>query len=153
MNGPRWFLALAGLSLSLGCAAQAQQPLMLVTEEEARASQAAPMPFTPRTVPAPDAPQIQLLMPALSAVVPSPTRIQLRFLAAEPAVIVPDSFKVRYGSLRIDITARLRKAATVTVAGIDVAEARLPKGSHRLFVEIQDSAGRKGEQVMQFAVE
>ena len=38
-------------------------------------------------------------------------------------------------------------------AGIDVAEAALPKGSHRLFIEIQDSMGRVGERVVAFVVE
>jgi hypothetical protein len=34
-----------------------------------------------------------------------------------------------------------------------VAEAALPKGSHCLFIEIQDSMGRVGEWVVAFVVE
>jgi hypothetical protein len=143
--------ALAALLMSgLGTAAQAFQ---LVTEQEAAASRAAPEPLVPRTVPAPDAPRINLVAPSLTAAVPSPTRIQVQFQAAAPAAIKPESFRVRYGALRLDITSRITGAAKVTATGIDVAEAALPKGSHRLFIEIQDSAGRTAERQVQFVVE
>ena len=125
----------------------------LITEQEAAASRAAPEPMVPRNVPAPDAPRINLLAPNLTGAVPSPTRIQVQFQAAAPAAIKPDSFRVRYGALRLDITSRITGAAKVTAAGIDVAEAALPKGSHRLLIEIQDSAGRTAERQVQFVVE
>lgn len=44
-------------------------------------------------------------------------------------------------------------AAKVTAEGIDVSEATLPKGSHKLYIEDQDSVGRLGERLVQFAVE
>jgi hypothetical protein len=47
---------------------------------------------------------------------------------------------------------RITAASQVTALGIDVAEATLPKGPHRLFVEVQDSMGRTGERVLPFAV-
>jgi hypothetical protein len=127
----------------------------LVTPEEAQASQAAPQPLTPRTAPAatPGAPRVNLLAPNLSNTVPSPTRIQVRFDATAPARIQPETFKVRYGAFRLDITNRITAASKVTAEGIDVAEAALPKGSHRLFIEIQDSMGRVGERVVAFVVE
>lgn len=126
----------------------------LVTPEEARASQAAPAQLMPRTAPAaPGAPRVNLLAPNLSNTVPSPTPIRVRFEAAAPATIKPETFKVRYGSFRLDITGRITEASKVTAEGIDVAEAALPKGSHRLFIEIQDSMGRVGERVVAFVVE
>lgn len=137
----------------LSMAAQAHAQLQLISEAEAQASRAAPEPMTMKAVPVPGAPQINLLTPSLSGAVPSPTRIQLRFVPTAPAVIVPDSFKVRYGSFRLDITARLKGSAQVTAEGIDVSEATLPKGSHKLYIEIQDSVGRLGERLVQFAVE
>jgi hypothetical protein len=126
----------------------------LVTPEEARASQEAPAQLMPRTAPAaPGAPRVNLLAPNLSNTVPSPTPIRVRFEAAAPATIKPETFKVRYGSFRLDITGRITAASRVTAEGIDVAEAALPKGSHRLFIEIQDSMGRVGERVVAFVVE
>ena len=54
------------------------------------------------------------------------------------ASIKPDTFKVRYGAFKLDITGRITAAPKVTAEGIDVAEAALPKGSHRLSIEIQE---------------
>lgn len=88
-----------------------------------------------------------------SGTVPSPTRIQLRFVPTAPAVTVPETFKVKDGALRFNITGRLKGAAKVTAEGTDVAEASLPKGSHKPDIEIQDSAGRVGERMLQFSVE
>jgi hypothetical protein len=84
--------------------------------------------------------------------VPTPTPIRIRFEPSSPATIRPESFRVRYGTLRLDITSRITAASKVTALGIDVAEATLPKGPHRLFVEVQDSMGRTGERVLQFEV-
>jgi hypothetical protein len=101
----------------------------------------------------PGAPRVNLLAPNLSNTVPSPTRINVRFEATTPASIKPETFKVRYGAFKLDITGRITAASKVTAEGIDVAEAALPKGSHRLFIEIQDSMGRVGERVVAFVVE
>jgi hypothetical protein len=142
------------LALPLLLAAWSAHAQWLVTPEEARASQEAPAQLVPRTAPpVPGAPRVNLLAPSLSNTVPSPTPIKVRFEAAAPATIKPDTFKVRYGSFRLDITGRITAASKVTAEGIDVAEAALPKGSHRLFIEIQDSMGRVGERVVAFVVE
>lgn len=147
MNRLLW-AACAGLAL--GSAAQAH---WLVSEAEATASRAAPTPPATRAVPAVDAPRINLLAPNLASAVPSPTRIQLRFEPVAPAAIRPESLRVRYGSFRLDITGRITATSRVTADGIDVAEAQLPKGAHRLFVEIQDTLGRTAERQLQFVVE
>ena len=142
-----------GLMLALGGPVANAQ--WLVPPEEAQASQAAPQALTPRTAPVvtPGAPRVNLLAPNLSNTVPSPTRIQVRFEPTSPANIKPETFKVRYGAFKLDITGRITAASKVTAEGIDVAEAALPKGSHRLFIEIQDSMGRVGERVVAFVVE
>ncbi|MGC4079626.1 MAG: hypothetical protein QM702_21795 [Rubrivivax sp.] len=69
------------------------------------------------------------------------------------APIRPETFKVYYGAFRIDITARIAGAARVTAEGVDVAQAVLPSGSHKLLLEVQDGAGRTGERLLQFSVE
>jgi len=125
----------------------------LVSEQEAALSRAAPAMPEAKSVPVPGAPRIVLLQPDVAAAVASPTRIQLRFEAPGDAAIRPETFKVRYGTLRLDITQRITAVSTVTPQGIDVTEARLPKGSHRLYMEIQDSAGRTGERAVGFVVE
>lgn len=144
--------ALAMSACAFWLPAAAQMP-WLVTPEEAEASRAAPVQLASRSVPAPGAPKLNLLWPNLSAAVPSPTRIQVRFEPTAPAAIKPESFKVRYGALRLDITNRIASAAKVTAQGIDVPEAALPKGSHRLWIEVQDSDGRVGSRQMDFTVE
>ena len=138
------------LVLALPAAARAQ---MLVTEQEAAAARAAPQALASKFLPVPDAPRIELLAPDLGSPVPSPTRIVLRFEPTAPAAIRPDSFKARYGALRLDITARITAVSKVTAEGLDVAQARLPKGPHRLFLEVQDTLGRTGERQLQFVVE
>lgn len=148
---PRTF-AVAALSALASMSALAA-PWVLVTEQEALAARAAPEPMASKAVPAPDSPRINLLLPNLASPVASPTRIQLKFEPTAPAKIRPESFKVRYGAFRLDITSRITAASQVTSEGIDVAEAALPKGAHRLFVEIQDSQGRTSERQLQFVVE
>ena len=143
----------AGLVAAVAGMPSLAQTTWLVTPEEAQASRNAPPPLAPRTVPVPGAPKVNLLAPNLTATVPSPTRIQVRFEPTAPAAIKPESFKVRYGALRLDITNRIASAAKVTAQGIDVPEAALPKGSHRLWIEVQDSDGRVGSRQVDFTVE
>ena len=145
-------LCLCFLLASLNATARAQ---WLVSDQEAAADRAAPEPFAMKAVPAPNAPRINLVAPALtaSATVSSPTRILVRFEPTQPATINPESFRVKYGSLKLDITNRITAASKVTAEGIDVSEARLPKGAHRLLIEIEDSLGRVGERLVQFVIE
>jgi len=142
-------IASALLILAANTSAQAQ---ILVTEEEAAAARAAPEPPVVKVVPVPNAPKINLLAPDLTGPVSSPTRILLKFEPTPPASIRPESFKVRYGSMRLDITGRITAVSKVGPEGIDVAEAALPKGLHRLYLEVQDSMGRTGERQLQFVV-
>lgn len=139
-------------SLCLSLAAAAAQAQMLVTEAEADAARAAPERPLVKTVPDAEAPRIELLLPDISAPVATPTRIRLKFEPVAPAQIRPDSFRVRYGALRLDITGRITAVSKVEADGLDVAGAELPRGPHRLFLEIQDTLGRTGERVMEFVV-
>lgn len=132
---------------------QPASPAVLVTEQEALASRRAPPRLEPRSVPMPGAPSIDLLLPDLSSPVPSPTAIQVRFQPARDATIDPSTFRVRYGTFRIDITSRITQAASITAEGIDVPQAALPKGSHRLYIGIQDTRGREAERRVDFTVE
>lgn len=138
---------------ALWAAALSVQASWLVTEQEAITSRAAPAMPESKAVPVPGAPRIVLLAPDVAAAVASPTRIQLRFEPTGEAQIRPETFKVRYGALKLDITQRITAVSTVTPQGIDVSEARLPKGTHRLYLEVQDSIGRTGERSVNFLVD
>ncbi len=142
-------LALWGL-ISLAPVAHAE---MLVSEEEALQSRAAPVQPVARSPLAAQAPLIQLVAPDTAASVQSPTRIALRFEPGPQASIRPETFRVLYGALKLDITNRITAKSRVSAQGIDVSEAHLPKGSHRLVLEIQDSAGRIGSRLISFVVE
>lgn len=148
----RFLHALAG-GLTLWAAATAAHAFDLVLEHEAQQSRAAAVQPVARSPLPPGAPAIKLLVPDTAANVTSPTRIELRFEAGPQANIRPETFKVLYGAFKLDITKRITARSQVNAQGIQVTEAHLPKGSHRLFVEIQDSAGRVGERMISFVVD
>jgi len=127
-------------------------PGLLVSEQEALASRAAPQ-LSARTARVPDAPQIDIIAPGIKGSITSPTVVQLRFKPVSPAVIKPGSFKALYGAFRIDITSRLLKVARLDGEGLTVEGAQLPSGSHRIALEIEDSAGRVGSQLLSVTVQ
>jgi len=128
------------------------EPLMLVTEAEARASMEAGELPTPRSLPPPGAPRIELLSPDIKTPIAVPTRIELKFSGSAPAEPRPESFKALYGSFRVDITQRLLGVAKVTKDGINVNEAALPSGKHQLVLILTDTLGREAQQVVSFTV-
>ncbi len=128
------------------------QSLMLVSESEMVQSLSNPIQLIPKTVSSLDAPKIELLAPKLDASISSPTPIQLKFSPKSPATVNTDSFKVLYGTFQIDITNRILKVAQVSPSGIDVKEASLPRGNHRLILNIQDSEGRLASRTIEFEI-
>ena len=145
-------IALA-LWMSFSASISWAQPVFLVTEAEAAASFAAGGMLNPRSVSQPGSPQIEFLTPDISKPVSAPTNIDIRFVGNPPSEPKPDSFRVLYGSFRIDITQRLLGVAKVSKEGIKVKDAVLPKGRHQLSLMITDSMGRQNQQVVAFTVE
>ena len=128
------------------------QPLMLVTEAEAKASiEAGGLP-TPRSSPQPGAPRIELLSPDINRPVTVPTKIEVKFSGNPPGEPKPETFKALYGAFKIDITQRLLGVAKVTKEGITVSDASLPSGKHQLLLSLTDSLGREAQQVVSFVV-
>jgi hypothetical protein len=138
--------------LALLCTAAQATPPWLITPDEALASFNAPAALTTRSLPVKDAPVIEVMAPKLGGTVGSPTPIQLKFNPVPPSSVKPESFKVLYGAFQIDITKRLLNVAKVTEQGLQIPEAALPKGRHKLLMSVEDSAGRLGNRVVDFEV-
>jgi len=143
------------LWLGVAVAQTMAQPLLLVTDEEvARDAAALPAPITPRAVPRPDAPTIKVLSPTLGPEpLGSPIRIEVVFAAAPGAQIDPASFRVHYGALRLDLTGRIVSRVKVESTGLKVDEVVIPRGNHRLVLQIADTQARVGEVELRFTVQ
>ena len=98
-------------------------------------------------------PLIEILAPDARKVVKAPVDISVRFWPGAGSTIVLESLRIRYGMIGLDVTDRIRKAATVTERGIEATGAALPAGSHSMSIEIADSAGRNTKQGFKFQVE
>ena len=140
------------LSLLFSSTQVLAQPSFLVSEEEVVKSNANKTFFYPKSVTSPDAPKIELISPKLDSAISSPTQIELKFLPKTPATTKPETFRILYGTFQIDITERLLKVATVTPEGINVPEAKLPNGRHKLVLNVQDSDGRVGSRIIEFEI-
>ena len=128
-------------------------------QQEAKAEAEAPAEvIRPRAAPGPKGlvPSIQVLSPqgltgAVGAVA-APVRIEVAFKPAPGTRIVPSTFRVLYGLLKIDLTERLRKHATVTESGVVVEQAQVPDGQHRLILQVGDDQGNVAEQELRIRV-
>jgi hypothetical protein len=140
------------VALSLQAVSHAA-PTMLVTSEEATASDAAGGLLAPRSAPTIGAPRIEFVAPDLKRPIAVPTKIELRFLSNAPAEPKPETFKALYGAFKIDITQRLIGLAKVTKEGISVSDAALPSGKHQLLLLLTDTLGREAQQVVSFTVQ
>jgi len=98
-------------------------------------------------------PLIEILAPDARKVVKAPVDISVRFWPGAGSTIVLEPLRIRYGMIGLDVTDRIRKAATVTERGIEATGAALPAGSHSMSIEIADSAGRNTKQGFKFQVE
>ena len=135
---------------------QANAPVWLVTPDEARTFGGASgfdSPLPPRTR--------GLVLPAIEVVQPqalsdqkikAPFPITLKFMAGD-AAIVPGSFKVLYGSFRVDITQRVAKFVQPSAEGFSVDKAQVPAGRHRIFLQVNDEKQRVAERELRIEVE
>lgn len=132
--------------------------LITATEarQEAQAEAAAPPPVRTRAAPIikPDQPAIRVVSPTVpsTTTLAAPLRIELAFKPAPGTRIVPSTFRVLYGLLKIDLTDRLKKHATVTENGVVVDQAHVPEGQHRLILQVADDQGNTAEQELRIRV-
>ena len=162
MNRSLRRLALCGLALMAVCSgtlAQTAGAFELVTAAEAqRAAEAEAQPeVRTRQLVIPksnaSAPGIRVISPQTQgATVTAPLRLEVAFTPTPGTRIVPASFRVLYGLLKIDLTERLRKHATVTESGLVVDRAMVPDGQHRLIIQVGDDQGNTAEQEIRVRV-
>lgn len=124
----------------------------LVTEEEVRLEMAAPRPRQLRAMSDPLDPRIEVQLPDTSHVLARPVSFRVIFQPAAGAAIVVSSFHATYGFLGIDITSRLLQRARLSATELVADAVDIPRGQHRVTLEIADSLGRKGRRTFVFEV-
>jgi len=100
-------------------------------------------------------PQIDILKPDAVAdmKVKAPFAISVLFKSQSDAPIDPSTFKVMYGTFKIDITSRITKFVKVTKDGFALESAQIPAGKHRLTMQVMDEKQRVAEREMRLEVE
>jgi hypothetical protein len=100
-------------------------------------------------------PQIDILKPDAVAdmKVKAPFAISVLFKGQSDAPIDPSTFKVLYGSFKIDITNRITKFVKVTKDGFALESAQIPAGKHRMTMQVMDEKQRVAERELRVEVE
>jgi hypothetical protein len=154
-----WVTALASalVSTTLAGAVQPSRFELLSAREysDEQAARAAPgAKFTLRAADF-NAPTVKVLKPNNSTPIQPPVDIEVHFAAAQGATINISTLKILYGFLKLDVTERILKASGVEVSpeGLKASGAQLPRGSHKLLIEVADNLGRIGRQPVEFTVQ
>ena len=143
----RILLSMIVLAASLALAATAGA-LTLITEDEAR---------LPRGMTSMSrggitlGPGIVVVTPAPDKTVKAPFAVKVNFQPHGGSKIDASRVKVIYlKSPAVDLTARLK--ASISGAGIDLADATAPPGTHDIKIDVTDDAGRTKSAVVSFTV-
>ena len=152
-------IAMLCLALLLAAFESRAEGFDLITPAEAQqeAKAEANAPSEPRMrslpIPKPGQPAIRVVTPDVpGSPVNAPVRIEVSFKPAPGTRIVPSTFRVLYGLMKIDLTDRLKKHATVTETGVIVDQAQVPAGQHRLILQVADDQGNTAEQELRLRV-
>jgi hypothetical protein len=96
-------------------------------------------------------PGIELVAPNPIQSVTSPMPFKVKFQPRNNVAIDPASVKVIYVKANpIDLTDRIK--SYVTPAGIDMAQAEVPPGTHMMRVDVTDQQGRSSSSVFKVTV-
>ncbi len=95
---------------------------------------------------------IRVVSPSSQATVKAPLRIELTFETPPGTRVVPSTFRVLYGVMKLDLTERLRRFATISERGVIVDQAVVPDGLHRLLMTVADEQGNVAEQELRLRV-
>jgi len=124
----------------------------LVTRQQQQRENAAPHKQAAPDPTRSGAPTIRIEEPNITRPIRSPVKIRVHFQAGTNARIVVNSLRVTYGFLGIDITKRLLAHARPTPSGVVVENAELPRGRHKVTIQIADNMGRVGVHSFDFNV-
>ena len=150
MIGRRSVTAMLGLALA--GPASAEDRWVLVTPEEVQLDRSKPHGPELRGLTATGGPKIEIERPDVTHPVHAPVTFRIRFLTPPGVTADLKSFKVLYGWMGIDITARLLTHASLTPAGLSADNADIPPGDHRVTVTLADTGGRVSTQTFHFTV-
>jgi hypothetical protein len=95
---------------------------------------------------------IRVVAPNAQGSVSAPLRIELVFEVPAGTKVVPSTFRVLYGVMKLDLTERLKRFATITERGVVVEQAVIPDGLHRLLVSVADEQGNVASQELRIRV-
>jgi hypothetical protein len=154
-----WVTALASAlvgSMLAGAAQPARFELLSAREfsDELAARRAPGAQFVPRAADL-YAPTITVVKPSHSAPIRPPVDIEVHFAATQGATVNTSTLRILYGFMKLDVTQRILQAPGVQVSpeGLNASGAELPRGSHKLLIEIADNLGRVGRQPVDFTVQ
>lgn len=152
-----WLVCLSATSgLTWHMMTYASEHLLLVTPSEAVEYQGEAGFHMPEVLrPKQPHPVINVLSPTFAedGKVSTPFPIQVRFVSTSDAKIIPGTFKVFYGALKFDITDRLLNSIKISSDGFDLKDADIPKGKHRMILQIKDEKNRVAEKDLRISVE
>ena len=100
------------------------------------------------------APTITVVKPNNSVPIQPPVDIVVHFAAAQGSTVNISTLKILYGFMKLDVTQRILQAPGVQVSpeGLNASGADLPRGNHKLLIEIADNLGRIARQPIEFTV-
>ena len=125
----------------------------LITDEEARKEAKISRDYVVRLSEENALPSIKLVNPdMLTSSIKSPISIELKF-EKKDAPILPETFRALYGALKLDVTKRILKEATIDSRYLKVDNAKLPKGRHTFVVQIADANGRVAKRMFKVKVQ
>ena len=146
-RGPRILTLIMALAASLALAGPAGA-LELITEAESR------LPPGPTGMPRGGitlGPGIVVVTPSPDRDVRAPFAVKVNFRPHGGSKIDASRVKIIYLKRpAVDLTARLRGA--ISEAGIDLADATAPPGTHDIKIDVTDDAGRTKSAVVSFTV-
>ncbi len=152
-------ISLAAIALIFGSVSKGSSAkpgrLILITKQEAALADAPADPTIPRKLLEEEVgqgPFIVLNSPKNGGRYPKPIKIDILFIPRDDTAIDLSTLKVIYVKIfDIDITARLKKHTTDK--GIQIPEAELPSGKHKLKILLADTKGHMSTQKLAFVVQ
>jgi hypothetical protein len=135
----------------VGPAAANAESLITASEAALPAAAAAAAPTKIATRGITRRPEAEAVPPKPGEPVKSPMTFRVKFIAHGGATVDPASVKVTYlKEPAVDLTPRLAKY--ISAAGIDMPDAELPPGEHLIRVQLRDSHGAPGSDVVTLTI-